>query len=61
MKKYPRIGSQKKLSVKSRKQCKFCSEVASSRIDVEWNHFRGDDDVYNVCDVHLESEQMFNG
>lgn len=62
---YPRIGSTRalgndakrkawKLNPKAAPRCIVagCTSPATSRVDVEVNWFRGDDEVGQACDVH---------
>nr|WKF58781.1 hypothetical protein HUO10_003282 [Paraburkholderia busanensis] len=41
-----------KLAPKNRKLCAACDGVASTKLEVRNSVFRGDDDVYLVCDEH---------
>ncbi len=52
---YPRIGSKRKQpAIKGKRRCKHCQQLTPMRrsilhISVEFNHFRGDDDVVYIC------------
>lgn len=52
---YPRLGNVRDMrrvwTGKSPKCC-VCGAKATHRVDIEWWHMRGDDDVANVCDAH---------
>lgn len=51
---YPRLGSTSSLHHKKQNhKCSLCDATAVSRIDVQTDWFRGDDDVFLVCDRHL--------
>ena len=41
-----------KLTTKNRKLCAACDDVACHKLEVRNSVFRGDDDVYLVCDEH---------
>lgn len=47
--KYPRIGEKTKRYQK-KGTCKICGEPSQGRVDVQVNWFRGDDDVWKVCE-----------
>jgi hypothetical protein len=34
--------------------CEACDAPATCYADVQWSWFRGDDEAYRVCDVHLK-------
>ena len=47
MKQYPCIGSKTKFH---RGMCEVCrTEKAAFRLEIEYNYFRGDDDVFRAC------------
>lgn len=44
MGKYPRKGEERQLKVSKDRKCKYCVELATRRVCVEWSWFRGDND-----------------
>lgn len=47
---YPRIGT---VMSAQTKLCSCCDKTATKRIDIQTDHMRGNDDVMQVCDMHL--------
>lgn len=50
-----------KLRPNSKKLCSCCASVASHKMEIRTSWFRGDDEVYLVCDEHkaLVDSQRF--
>lgn len=55
MKKYPRLGSKRKS--KGAAPCIICRGPATNIVDVQYNIFRGDDEVYRLCDGCLKKDE----
>lgn len=49
--KYPYFGNSQKLPRQKNKLCSCHGNKATRRVDIQLNWFRGDDDVFYVCDV----------
>ena len=49
-KQYPRIGSKTKpRGIKKQKPCRVCGVLSNGYVEIQTNHFRGDDEVISVC------------
>lgn len=54
---YPSLGS---ISAAQKAMCSCCERKAINRIDIQEDHMRGNDEVMQVCDVHLDMAREEN-
>lgn len=47
---YPYLSTDRKL--KPRKLCNCCTTPATHKVEIQVNWFRGDDEVFLLCDTH---------
>ncbi|MGN6085845.1 hypothetical protein [Trinickia sp.] len=47
---YPYIGVDR--VIKGNKQCHCCRQTAIRKVEIQVNWFRGDDEVFQLCELH---------
>ncbi len=54
MSKYPRIGVSTPRKKNTQAKCR-CGEVGQYKVEIQWDYFRGNDDVIWACNDHRKS------
>lgn len=60
MNKYPRVTSVQNRNKNTSAKCK-CGRLGKFKSVVEWDYFRGNDDVYWSCETHKKDVKFLTG
>lgn len=58
-KRYPYLSSDEPMKGRGAR-CDLCDEAATHKVEIEVSWFRGDDEVYHVCQAHRPDRRELN-